>query len=58
MLDVMVVALVVVTMKTSWIADFEVATGLYFFAASAVLALLAGIGLRRAAERKSATASE
>lgn len=49
MLDVMVVALLVVTMKTSWVAEFELAAGLYFFAISALLALAAGIGLKRAA---------
>ena len=58
MLDVMVVALVVVTMKTSWIADFELAPGLYFFAGSAILALLAGIGLKRAAVRPTPIVSE
>lgn len=46
MLDVLILALVVVTLKSSWVADVETAPGLYFFAASALLAVAAGIGLR------------
>lgn len=49
MVDVMVVAVLVVTMKTSWVASFTLSPGMYFFAASALLALMGGIGLRRAA---------
>ena len=48
MLDVLVLAVVVVTLKSSWVAEVEVAPGLYFFAASAILAVAAGFGLRRA----------
>ncbi|MDF1748599.1 MAG: paraquat-inducible protein A [Alphaproteobacteria bacterium] len=48
MLDVLVLAVVVVTLKSSWVADVQTAPGLYFFAGSALLAVAAGLGLRRA----------
>ena len=53
MLDVLVLAVVVVTLKSSWVAEVEVAPGLYFFAASAILAVAAGFGLRRAHRERS-----
>lgn len=51
MLDVLILALVVVTLKSSWVAEVETARGLYYFAASAVLALAAGLGLKRTAKK-------
>lgn len=51
MLDVLILALVIVTLKSSWVADVQTAQGLYYFAASAILALLAGVGLRRTVTR-------
>lgn len=47
MLDVLILALIVVMLKSNWLADARAGTGLYFFAGSAILAMLAGHGLRR-----------
>jgi len=52
MLDVLILAIIVVTLKSSWVADVRTGPGLYFFAGSALLALAAGVGLRRAATLK------
>jgi paraquat-inducible protein A len=49
MLDVLVIAIVVATLKSSWVAEVRTAPGLYCFAASALLAVAAGFGLRAAA---------
>lgn len=49
MLDVLVLALVVVTLKSSWVAEVQIAPGLYPFAGSAILAMAAGFGLKRTA---------
>lgn len=48
MLDVLVIAVVIATLKSSWVAEVRTAPGLYCFAASALLAMAAGIGLRSA----------
>jgi len=37
----------VVTLKSSWVADVQTAQGLYWFTASALLALVSGVGLKR-----------
>lgn len=47
MLDVLILAIVVVTLKSSWLADVTTGPGLYCFAASSVLALIAGLMLKR-----------
>lgn len=52
MLDVLVIAIVVATLKSSWIAEVTTAPGLYCFTASALLAVAAGIGLRATASRQ------
>lgn len=46
MLDVLILALVVVMLKSNWMADAQAGSGLYFFAASAILSMIAGHGLR------------
>ncbi len=46
MLDVLILALIVVMLKSNWLADAQAGTGLYFFAASAILSMIAGHGLR------------
>jgi paraquat-inducible protein A len=47
MMDVLILAIVVVTLKSSWLADVSTAPGLYCFAASSVLAMIAGLLLKR-----------
>lgn len=47
MADVLILALVVVTLKSNWIARAETDIGLYCFAASALLAVAAGLGLKK-----------
>lgn len=47
MADVLILALVVITLKSSWVASVETDVGLYCFAASALLAVAAGFGLKR-----------